>query len=115
MSVDYSTVTETPEGRASGEQLSKLYHRYRTASFYCHGKDVLEVGCGAGLGLGYLARTAQSVIGGDCSQELLDCAHRHYKERIPLIRLDAEHLPFPDGRFDVVLLFEAIYYLGSPR
>ena len=115
MSVDYSIVTETPANKASREQLSRLFHRYRTASFYCEGKDVLEVGCGAGLGLGYLAKKAQSVIGGDFSQPLLDCAHQHYKQQIPLIRLDAERLPFRDERFDVVVLFETIYYLISPR
>ena len=115
MSTDYTTVTESPENRASQDQLSRLYHRYRTAAHYCANKDVLEVACGAGMGLGYLAQTARSIVGGDYSQALLNSAHSHYHDRIPLIRFDAESLPFSDKSFDVIILFEAIYYLKSPQ
>jgi SAM-dependent methyltransferase len=33
---------------------------------------------------------------------------------MPLIRLDAQTLPFRGGTFDVVILYEAIYYLEEP-
>ena len=115
MLIDYSGVTELAGGRASGEQLSRLYHRYRSAASYCESKDVLEVGCGAGQGLGYLAKRAREVIGGDYTHTNLLHARRHYQGRVKLVRLDAHHLPFPDNSFDVVILFEAIYYLASPE
>jgi ubiquinone/menaquinone biosynthesis C-methylase UbiE len=112
--VDYSDVTELPGGRASKEQLSRLRHRYCTAATYCVGKDVLEVGCGAGQGLGYLAKQARRVVGGDYTHANLRRAREYYGERASLVRLDAHELPFPDASFDVLLLFEAIYYLRAP-
>jgi len=113
-SIDYSDVTELPGGRASREQLSRLRHRYRTAAAYCAAKDVLEVGCGAGQGLGYLAKRARRVVGGDYTHANLRRARDYYGERAGLVRLDAHDLPFPDASFDVLLLFEAIYYLREP-
>lgn len=115
MRIDYSAVTELPGSRASSEQLSRLYHRYRSAAAYCEGKDVLEVGCGAGLGLGYLAKRARQVVGADYTEANLRYARTYYEKRMKLVRLDAHHLPFPDSSFDIVILFEAIYYLASPE
>ena len=48
------------------------------------------------------------VVGGDCTEVNLRHARQHYKGRVNLARLDAHHLPFEDGRFDVVIVFEAI-------
>lgn len=115
MATDYTTVTELPGCGASREQLRTLYHRYRTASRYCEGKDILEVGCGAGQGLGYLAKRAKRVVGGDYTEANLRYAREYYKERAKLVCLDAHHLPFSTDSFDVVILFEAIYYLVSPE
>jgi len=114
-STDYSDVTELPGSRASEEQLSRLLHRYRTAARHCRGKDVLEVACGGGQGLGCLARQARLLVGADCSETNLRYARRHYQGRAKLVGLDAHRLPFPGGSFDVVILFEAIYYLGAPE
>jgi ubiquinone/menaquinone biosynthesis C-methylase UbiE len=109
--VDYTTVTEIPGMGASREQLARLYTRYAVAAPLCAGRDVLEVACGAGPGLGYLASKAARVVGGDYTQSLLHIARRHYGERIPLIRLDAQVLPFRPETFDVVILYEALYYV----
>jgi ubiquinone/menaquinone biosynthesis C-methylase UbiE len=113
MVTDYTPVTELPGSMASAEQLARLYHRYHTAGQYATGKRVLEVACGAGLGLGYLARKAESVVGGDYTENLLRIARSYYQGRVPLVRLDAHHLPFRDHAFDLVVLFEAIYYLAQ--
>lgn len=112
-SPDYSEVTEAPGNPATQEQLARLYHRYHTGARYAQGRRVLEVACGAGLGLGYLARAARQVTGGDYTLPLLNMAHSHYRGRIPLLRLDAHHLPFGDRAFDLVIILEAIYYLGD--
>ena len=111
MSNGYVTVTELPGSDASEEQLAMLYTRYRIAAEYVEGKDVLEVACGPGIGLGYLARKARRVTGGDYDERLLQTGRRYYDGRIPLVRLDAHTLPFRISSFDVVILFEAIYYL----
>lgn len=114
MDIDYTTVTEVPGSKVTREQLTRMYNRYCFASRFCEGKDVLEVACGAGQGLGYLAKNARKVVGGDYTENLVRIAQNHYRGRIPLVRLDAQRLPFKRGSFDVVILYEAIYYLARP-
>jgi SAM-dependent methyltransferase len=79
------------------------------------GRDVLEVGCGAGLGLGWLAGVARRAVGGDYCASNLQRAQSHYQGRVPLLRFDAAAMPFSARSFDVVVLFEALYYLPRPR
>jgi ubiquinone/menaquinone biosynthesis C-methylase UbiE len=111
---EYSHVTEAPGNRVTREAIEMLLTRYHWAADVSEGRDVLEVACGAGQGLGYVARRARRVVGGDYTEALLRLAHDQYRDRIPLLRLDAETLPFGDGSFDVIILFEAIYYLPDP-
>jgi SAM-dependent methyltransferase len=114
--MDYSTVTEIAGERASAAQVQRLLCRYYFASDYCAGRDVLEVACGTGQGIGLLARRAKSVTGVDIDPKLLGRAKKNYAARdsVHLIAGDAEALPFTDASFDVVILFEAIYYLPHP-
>ena len=114
MPADYSTVTEVPGDNATQEQAARVFQRYRFAMDFCDNRDVLEVACGAGQALGYLARKARRVVGGDCTEKLVISAKQYYKDRAELYLLDAHKLPFRDRSFDVVILFEAIYYLRQP-
>lgn len=116
MTTAYSTITETPGIGASREQLAMLYSRYRFAAEWCAGRDVLEVACGAGQGLGYLARRAKRVVGGDVDQANLTCAAARYSGRpqITVQQFDAHQFPFPDASFDTAICFEAIYYFARP-
>ena len=41
-------------------------------------------------------------------------AGRHYRDRLRVLCLDAQALPFRDGAFDVAILYEALYYLPKP-
>lgn len=114
LEMDYTTVTEATGTRVTRDALSMLYTRYKSAVAFCGGKDVLELACGSGQGLGFLAAKARRIIGGDYSEALLRIAHRHYGGRVPLVQLDAHMLPFRDGSFDVLIIYEAIYYLTDP-
>ncbi len=113
MTNSYTSVTELPENNASKEQISRMYHRYRFAVPFCQKKDVLEVACGAGMGLSYLAKKANKVVGSDIDKDILKFPNDTYKDRedIALIQADAQSLPLDDNSFDVVLLYEAIYYI----
>ena len=112
---DFSTITETPRSRATAEQLRILYRRYLLAAELVGGKDVLEVACGAGVGLGLLSRRARSVTGIDIDENNCRTARETYEcePRVTVERADATCLPFRDGSFDVVVVFEALYYLPS--
>jgi SAM-dependent methyltransferase len=117
MVTDFTTVTELPGVGAHRQQRIALLSRYSFARQFSEGKDVLEVACGAGLGLGYLARTARHVVGGDIDDGCLEIAGKTYAGRsdVSVQKLNAQELPFGDNSFDVVLLFEAIYYLKQPE
>jgi len=113
---EYSLITEAPGMKATREQMERLYHRYRFALDFAAGEDVLEVACGTGIGLGLLAETARRVAGGDVDAKNLSVARRLYEgESVELREIDAHDLPFGDGSFDLIVLFEAIYYLGRPE
>ena len=94
-------------------QLRRLVSRYHWAASYCDGKDVLEAACGTGQGLGLLRKRSSRVIGCDLSQENLGTARRGNGGSQPLVRADAQLLPFADSSLDAVIMLEAIYFLPS--
>lgn len=116
MNFDYSSVTELAGDEVSREQVERICARYYWAGGYCYDRDVLEVACGAGQGLGYLARQARSLVAGDITPALVERARHHYGGRVDIRLMDAADLPFAEQSLDVVILFEAIYYLpDAPR
>lgn len=111
--MDYIEVTEIAGDNVSLEQVERLCRRYYWAGAYCRDKNVLEVACGSGQGLGYLASLSRSLRAGDISPALVQRARTHYRERVDIAEMDALALPFPDASLDVVILFEALYYLSD--
>ncbi len=111
MKNDYVAVTEIAGDEVTKEQVDRLCNRYYWAGQYCAGKDVVEVACGTGQGLGYLSGIARSLEAGDYSEAILSIARRHYGKRIQFRQFDAQEMPFEACSKDVVILFEAIYYL----
>jgi SAM-dependent methyltransferase len=107
----FEDLTETTGIPLSQEAADMMYTRYRVAAAAAHGRRVLELGCGAGQGLGLIGRSARLVVGGDFSRPLLHQAQRHYGKRFPLVRLTGDCLPFQEHAFELVLCFEASYYV----
>ena len=114
---DFTTVTESPGVQTTAQQISSLYTRYHLARSYARDQDVLEVACGAGVGLGYLASAARSVVGGDIDEKNCRLAASIYRGRpnILIQEVDAQRLLFPNASFGLAILFEAIYYLPHAR
>lgn len=115
MGIEFSEVTELAGTEISAEQLERMVHRYHWAAGYCRGKDVVEVACGSGPGLGVLSAVARSLEAGDYSAKILAIPQSHYGDRIPLAVFDAQSLPYADSSRDVVVLFEAIYYIPDAQ
>jgi SAM-dependent methyltransferase len=110
---EYLSVTELSGEEISQEQLSRLCSRYGWASTHCIDKDVIEVACGTGPGLGLLQKVSRSLRAGDISDDILMIARKHYHERIHLDVFNAENMPYEDNSADVIILFEAIYYIPN--
>jgi ubiquinone/menaquinone biosynthesis C-methylase UbiE len=111
METNFLTVTELADDKVTKEQVIRLCNRYYWAEKFCSGKDVVEAGCGTGQGLGYLASIAKSFEAGDYDCSILSIAQKNYGNRIALQQFDAQNMPFYDNSKDVVILFEAIYYI----
>lgn len=78
--------------------------------------SILDVGCGTGRGLAWIAAKAPSIklTGIDPSSEM--CARA--AKRVPEARVgvgDGKHLDFPDKSFDVVLATGIMHHIGNTK
>lgn len=110
METNYVEVTETSGTLVSQEQVQRMYNRYNWARQYCKDKDVVEVACGSGQGIGLIGDVAASIVGGDISMDLLLMARDCYGDEFELIQFDASNMPFKDSSKDIIICFEAVYY-----
>ncbi|MFQ5553028.1 MAG: methyltransferase domain-containing protein [Thermoplasmata archaeon] len=108
-------------------QLSKVYDTWLRDLFWTEGMrayglemadlrpgmEVLDVGCGTGFLSEGILKVTPSVWGLDITPEQLRRAAR--KLPIPLVRGDAENLPFQAASFDAVLSSGSIEYWPDPK
>jgi SAM-dependent methyltransferase len=83
------------------------------------GERVLDVACGTGNAAVQAAQAGADVVGLDLSPELFPAARRRAAEaavNLELVEGDAEHLPFAEAEFDVVLsVFGAMFAPSHAR
>lgn len=115
MTTDFLSVTELAGDEVTQEQVDRLCTRYYWAGQYSYGKDVVEAACGSGQGLGYLNGISRSLETGDYSEKMVEIAQAHYGDRINVRQFDAQNMPFDDQSKDVIILFEALYYLPDAK
>jgi len=113
MAEDFISVTEIAGDEVTEEQVQRMCNRYYWAGQYCKSRDILEVACGSGQGLGYLSSISKHLEAGDYTDSILSIPRRHYGNRIPLTQFDALYIPYKNNSKDVIILFEAIYYLPN--
>jgi SAM-dependent methyltransferase len=107
------SLTEVGGSLGSQEQVRRLVNRYEWAAPRCVGRDVVEVACGAGIGLGVLRARARSLVAGDIVPATVNSVRRHYSNRVKVECFPADAIPVPTASVDVIILFEALYYLPS--
>jgi len=81
---------------------------------------VLDIGCGTGLLMEYLAAESECLVGVDLSIESLKKAIKRSRRlgaehTVSLIRADAENLPFRSEIFDRVFALTLLQNIPSPR
>ena len=80
------------------------------------GQRLLDVACGTGViarEAAYMVGTKGSITGLDLNETMLEIARLHAPTRSTQLewrRGDAEHLPFPDSQFDVVLCQQGLQF-----
>jgi len=111
---DPATIAIEPED-APNRYSAQLYHRVAGARDLA-GKQVLEVGSGRGGGASFVMRYLRpaSMTGVDLVPSAVRyCRRRHRVAGLTFRKGDAEHLPFPDRSFDVVLNVESSHCYPS--
>lgn len=78
---------------------------------------ILDVGCGTGVLLGRLfaAHPGSRLSGVDSAPQMLDIARKRLPEGIELREASAEHLPYPEAAFDIVVSTSMFHYLPDPN
>lgn len=93
----------------------QLYHHVANA-VELDGRKVLEIGSGRGGGADYIKRYhgPSSMVGVDFSNKAVNLCRQHYSvEGLSFELGDAEHLPFNDQSFDVVVNIESSHCYSS--
>jgi 2-polyprenyl-3-methyl-5-hydroxy-6-metoxy-1,4-benzoquinol methylase len=75
------------------------------------GKKILDLGCATGNYCTALARLGFDVTGADVNKEYVEIARSRGVNAVPI----ADRVPFPDGSFDSVLVFEVLEHLPDPE
>jgi len=97
----------------------KLHHLLRLVDFDAwRGRDVLDVGCGAGVEVVRFARAGARVTGVDIAANAVDLTRQNLAQQGQHARLDVadgEALPFADASFDFVYAHGVVQYTTSDR
>jgi len=97
----------------------KLHHLLRLVDFDGYrGKQVLEVGCGAGTDLVRFARGGAHVTGVDLSSSAIALARQNFAQHgleADLREADGERLPFANDSFDLVYAHGVVQYTPDDR
>ena len=97
----------------------KLHHLLRLVNFDGYsGRQVLEVGCGAGTDLARFARGGAIVSGVDLSASAIELARKNFEQQglvADLREANGEQLPFANDTFDLVYAHGVVQYTAHPQ
>ncbi len=94
--------------------------KYKPSTMF-EGKNVLDVGCGAGgKSLYYLKMGAKQVTGVDIvpayeRESMKLAAKLGYSRNFNFICMSAEELPFPNNTFDTIIMNDAMEHVSEPE
>lgn len=107
-----------PGGRPSDRLRLEHEARYAFAAQLAAGRDLLDVGCGAGLGgLACMEAGAKSAALLDADEAACNLAREtlHGFKKVEIRHGAAQALPWKKARFDLALFLEIIEHLEDPR
>jgi ubiquinone/menaquinone biosynthesis C-methylase UbiE len=112
--VRYYDETRCIDGGCLESVIKYLVKKYPPEDF----KNVLEPGVGTGRIAIPLAQHGYDVHGVDISEQMLAVLDQRLKEsgsglRVSFQRADVTDLPFPDGRFDMVVVVHLFYFISE--
>ena len=103
---------ETKEGRYYDNLEKQLILRLLKPA---RGESILDIGCGTGHHLRWLASFGLKLAGVDNSSPMLEVAKRDLGKDIELRLADAKELPYPEDSFDIVMMITTLEFLQEPK
>ncbi len=111
MFTEFSEVTELAGSEITEEQLQRMPHRYGWAARSLPRKGRCRSRVRHRSGPRDARQCGRSLEAGDYSAEILGNRQGPLWKSRATDQLDAQSLPYADGSKDVIILFEAIYYV----
>lgn len=112
--VNYNVVAPNYNARYTQNPLAGVARELRALVAQSGARDVLEVGCGTGRWVSELQPLVGRMAGLDFSFGMLQQA-RAQDAGLLLMNGDANHLPFADSSFDLVLSVNALHHYADKR
>ena len=113
----FNIQAKTYDTDKNGKHARNLYQHVIDTLSTLQFSNVLDVGCGTGeilSAIGALYPTV-SLLGIDISQEMLKQAKSKEIDNVKLYLGDAEHLPFENARFNVLICTDSFHHYPKPQ
>jgi len=110
--IEKKFVNSKKQGEKNLKVIKELFKKYDFSKV----KNVLEIGCGAGVVAAYLSSEKKmKVIASDLDSEQIQLAKENQKEssNLKFIEADATKLPFEDKKFDMVLSLNVFHHIPN--
>lgn len=76
---------------------------------------ILDLGCGYGSLSKVLGEYGAHVTAAEVDEESINNARKFLDKNITIVKIPQEKLPFKDGEFDIVFLFDVIEHVKNPK
>lgn len=113
----FNIQAKTYDTDKNGKHARNLYQDIIKALSSLQFSNVLDVGCGTGEVLSIIRKLYPTALlyGIDISEEMLKKAEEKKIDNLNLYLGDAEHLPFENARFDVLICTDSFHHYPKPQ
>lgn len=113
----FNIQAKTYDTDKNGKHARNLYQDIIKALSSLQFSNVLDVGCGTGEILSIIRKLYPTALlyGIDISEEMLKKAEEKKIDNLNLYLGDAEHLPFENARFDILICTDSFHHYPKPQ
>lgn len=99
-----------------GKFVSCMYQEILDRVNKLEGNTILDLGCGNGNVISLLKKEREAFYYGlDISQNMIEGAKKRCGEEVDFVLGDAENLPYPDDKFDIIICNASFHHYPRPK